>query len=215
MKRLVILGAGALGELVAYHAKNDSDYQIIGFYDDYSEKNEFFNFPILGKTEKIIEDYKKNNFDYIFIAIGYKQMKARKSLFDKFKGIIPIATIIHSSCYVDDSCKIGEGVILLPRVVLDYGVEIGDNVLLNTGSVVAHHSTIGNNSFIAPGVNIAGYVKVASECFIGIGAIIVDMINIKENSTIGAGALVIKNLDENSVSIGSPAKIIRFNEKLD
>jgi len=209
-KRIAILGAAALGELIAYHAENDSGYKVVGFYDDFSESKNFNKYSILGKFNQVEEDYKKNYFDYIVIALGYKQMRVKKELFNKFKGIIPFANVIHSSCYIDNSCKIGEGVVFLPRVVLDYKVVIHDNVLINTGSIIAHHSIIQNNTFIAPGVSIAGYVNISSECFIGIGSIIKDMVEIGKNNTIGAGSVVVKDIkEENTVSVGIPSKIIK------
>lgn len=207
---MAIIGAGELGKLIAHHACTDAEYEVVGYYDDYQQNKTFNGLPIFGKCEKVLVDFKNGLFDQLFIGIGYTHMESRSSYFKKFKGIIPFANIIHSSAYIDSSCKIGEGIFILPGNVLDYGVVINDNVLLNTGGVIAHHSIVGSHSFVAPAVQIAGFVNVEESCFIGIGATILDCIEIGRNSTIGAGSVVTKNIIENSISFGSPAKIVRM-----
>jgi sugar O-acyltransferase (sialic acid O-acetyltransferase NeuD family) len=209
--RIAIIGAAELGKLIAAHAPGEMDVTVIGYYDDNNSAGYFNDLPILGKTDAILKDFHSGLFDSIMIGIGYNHMNARAKLFEQFKGIIPFANIIHSSSYVDKSCKLGEGIFILPGVVLDYEVEIGDNVLLNTGTIVAHHSKIGTHSFIAPGVKIAGLVRVGSKCFIGIGSNLKDSIEIGDFSIIGAGSLVLKNIENNSVYMGAPAKFIRNN----
>ncbi|MEP6927684.1 MAG: acetyltransferase [Ginsengibacter sp.] len=206
--KLAIAGAGELGKLVAHHAINDSKFEIVGYYDDFKKEHDFNGFPLLGKIDDAFLHFDSNRFDKIFIAIGYAQMAAREFYYKKFKAKIPLANIIHTSSYIDISCKIGEGIFILPGCTLDFGVEVGDNVLLNTGVTIAHHTKIGTNAFIAPAVQMAGLITIDENCFVGIGSTIKDCINIGKNSIIGAGAVVVKNTSENSTSIGVPAKEI-------
>lgn len=206
--KLAIIGAGELGKLVAHHAVHNSQFEIVGYYDDFRKEKEFNKFPVLGKIDDVIADFKAKRFDQLFIAIGYSQMKAREACYKKFKQNVPLANIIHSSSYVDLSCVIGEGVFISPGCTLDFGVEIEDNVLLNTGVTIAHHTRVGANTFVAPAVQMAGLITIKENCFIGIGATIKDCINIGRNSIIGAGAVVIKDTAESSTSIGVPAKQI-------
>ncbi len=207
---LAIIGAAELGKLIAFHAENDLGYKIIGFFDDFCTDEFHAGYPVLGKTNEIEIGYKLKIFDCLMIGIGYNHMEIRSKFLNQFKGKIPFANIIHSTAYIDKSCVIGEGVFILPRVVIDMGVIIEDNVLLNIGCIIAHHSIIGRNSFLAPGVHIAGLVNIESQCFIGIGAIVIDCITIKESSTIGAGTLVLSDTEVNSISVGVPSKIIRY-----
>ncbi|WP_421941601.1 NeuD/PglB/VioB family sugar acetyltransferase [Pedobacter sp.] len=210
--RIAIIGADELGKLIAYHAIEDSGYEVVGYYDDFKTNTSFDGYPILGKTGSVIKDFEAGKFDKIIIAIGYNHMDARASIFETFKNKIPFANIIHSSAYIDKQCKLGEGIFILPKVAVDMGTEIDDNVLLNTGTIVAHHTKIGKHSFVAPGVHFAGLINVGEKCFIGIGAIIKDCITIENSSVIGAGSLVLKDTEKHSVSIGSPAKIIKYKQ---
>jgi len=71
MKRLAIIGSGDLGRLIAFHAKNDHHYNVVGFFDDYAIINSNVDgYPILGKTTEVIDNFSKGNYDYLIIAIG-------------------------------------------------------------------------------------------------------------------------------------------------
>ncbi len=210
--KLAIIGAGELGKLIAHHAVTGPGFEIAGYYDDFVQAPAFNGSPVLGNCERIPGDFEKKVFDQLFIGIGYDHRKPRAAYFERFRGKIPFANIIHPSAYVDPGCRLGNGVFLLPGVVLDFGVVIEDNVLINTGGIIAHHSTVQQHSFIAPGVQVAGLVTIGPSCFIGTGATIVDEINIAEGSIVGAGAVVISNTKKNSVSVGVPARIINYRE---
>jgi sugar O-acyltransferase (sialic acid O-acetyltransferase NeuD family) len=201
MKKLAIIGAGLLGKLIRHHA--EKKYSVVGFYDDFSSDN-----GLLGKINDVQLDYSQGNFDVIIIGIGYSQMEARITIFNSFKDKIPFANIIHPSAFIDESVKIGEGVVILPGCIIDMECIIGDNVLLNTGCVIAHHSTINNHCFLGPAVSIAGLVNVLSGSFIGVGSTIKDSVTIGERCILGAGTVVIKNIESKTISVGVPSKII-------
>jgi sugar O-acyltransferase (sialic acid O-acetyltransferase NeuD family) len=211
--KLAIIGAGELGKLIAHHAVNDSGYELAGYYDDFVTNETFNGSPVLGKCDKIFSDHKQGIFDELMIGIGYDHMKPRSNYFEKFYPAIPFANIIHSSAYIDPSCSLGKGIFILPGTVLDFEVIIGNNVLINTGGIIAHHSKVLNHTFIAPAVQVAGLVTIHECCFIGIGATIIDCINIAKGSVIGAGSVVIKNTETNSVSVGVPAKFIKYQNE--
>lgn len=210
MKKLAIIGAGDLGQLIAHHAVNDSHYNVVGFFDDTKSKGELIEgTEVLGGLNEIEKLYQSTTFDVLMIGIGYNHMNFRKKIFEQFQKTIPFATIIHSSCYVDSSCTIGDGVFLLPGCVLDKHVIIGDNVLLNTGCTIAHDTTIRNHCFLSPSVKIAGKTIVEECCVIGINSTIIDNITISKNIKTGGGSVVINNLTESGLYVGIPAKLIK------
>lgn len=207
MKRLAIIGCGDLGEQIAYHALTDNHYQPVGFFDDSHTEGAFkYGLPIFGKLNKVVDQYNKGKFDVIMIALGYHHFSLKENIFNKLKSSnIPFGSIIHTSSYVDPSCKIGEGVIIYPGCTLGMNVVIKDNCLLNVGCVIAHDTTIDNHSFLSPGVKIAGFVKIGKKVSLGIGSVIIDNIKIADNVRTGAGAVVIENLRNAGLYIGIPA----------
>ena len=97
---------------------------------------------------------------------------------------------------VDDPIVIGEGTNIQDNAIVHtdkgYVVEIGSLVTIGHGAII-HGCSIGDNSLI------------------GMGAIILNGAKVGNNCIVGAGALITKNtiIPENSLVLGSPAKVIR------
>jgi len=58
-------------------------------------------------------------------------------------------------------------------------------------------------------VHISGAVNISELSFLGIGATIIQRIKICKNVTIGAGSVVTKDIPDNVITVGNPAKIIK------
>jgi sugar O-acyltransferase (sialic acid O-acetyltransferase NeuD family) len=210
LKKLAILGSGDLGQLIAHHAEEDGHYSVVGFFDDFMKEGSIIGqVKVIGKLNEVFEKYEAKKFDEIIIGIGYKHIQFRKNIFEKFFEKIPFAKIIHSSSYVDKSCKVSEGCFVLPGCVLDKGVVLNSNVLMNTASVIAHDSIIGAHTFISPSVSIAGFVNIGQCCNIGINSTIIDNVSICDNVQVGGGGVVIKNIVKSGLYVGNPVKYIR------
>ena len=210
LQRLFIIGSGELGQQALHYAQIDGRYVVVGFIDDYKEKNEVINgVPVRGSVEDIMPLYETGVFDALFIAIGYKHLRAKRAIFEKFWKKVPFATIIAEPAYIDPTAKIGDGVLIYPGCIIDKNVVVDHNAILNLNVVVSHDSFVGNSTFCAPRVTIAGFTKVSSCCFLGVGSCIIDNISICEDVILGAASLVIKDLDSSGTYVGVPATLIK------
>ena len=81
-----------------------------------------------------------------------------------------------------------------------YGVEIQDEVQIGSHCSIYSESTIDNKN---------GKVTLKRNCKIGSHSIIMPGITIGENSIIGAFSFVNKNVPDNVIAFGIPAKIIK------
>ena len=202
-KKIVILGAGGFGREV-YHLIDKDFYDVVGFIDN---QNTLENLPvsIIG-GDIIIEKLKSKNIaEYLAIAIG--DMKARRILYNLCKGFnIGLPTIIHSSATILTSSQIGNGTFVYPGAVIMNDCKIGNSVLVNSGVTMGHDVEIGDFSNINPGVHLAGRIKIGEECLIGIGASIRENIKIGNRVIIGAGSVVVKDIPDDSLVYGVPAK---------
>ena len=92
------------------------------------------------------------------------------------------------------------------------GAEIGEASIINTKSSGDHECILGDGVHIAPGVTLCGCVKIGSYTMISAGAVVVlPRIGIGPNVLVGAGSVVIRDLPDNVVAIGVPAKVVREN----
>lgn len=208
--RLAIVGAGDYGKQIHHWAEITGDYEIVGYFDDYTQPNIIIkDKPILGKISTIEELFKLGIFDQLFIAIGYKHSNFKQVLFQQLKNKIPFATIIVSPTYIDPTARIGENVLIGPGCIIGEDCIIEDNTKISQGTSISHNSRIQAGTYISPSVNVAGFSNIGQCCFIGIGSTIIDNIIIGNNITIGASALVVKNLTEEGTYIGVPCKKVK------
>ncbi len=109
----------------------------------------------------------------------------------------------HFSC--GNACFINSG------VVLGACSKIGNHILINRGACLGHHLFLDDYVSIGPGVTIGGNVQVGRGTLIGAGAVILPSIQIGRHAVIGAGSVVTKNVDNNTVVVGNPAKTLKVN----
>lgn len=209
MKTLGIIGSGDLGLQMAHFAIADKHYEKVVFIDDYETQSEKNGFEIIGKSNEVEELYNKGFFDEIIIGIGYKHLRKKKELFEKYSNKIPFGKIIHSSSWIDETSVIEKGCFIYPNCVIDANVIINANTILNLCCTIAHNSIIGSHSFLSPRIAIAGFVEIEEQCFLGINSTIIDNIKIKAETQIGAGSVVIKSIEKSGLYVGNPVKFVR------
>lgn len=87
------------------------------------------------------------------------------------------------------------------------GIEIGDNVLIGQQVVIA---TINHDLNPEKRKNmLSAPVKIGNRVWIGAHATILSGVTVGDNSVIAAGAVVTKDVPENAVVAGVPARIIK------
>lgn len=207
--RIAIIGAGALGQQIAQHLRQQGR-RVAGFFDDTCPGAITPEGPVLGLVRAVAAGYAARNFDELLLGIGYRHMARRQQVFEELRADgIPFGQFIHPSAYVDPSVRLGPGVFISPGCVLDLNVRLEANVLLYTGCVVAHDTRIGPHSLLAPGVRLAGCVQVGARCFLGIGTTVIDLLEVGADVRTGGGTVVTCSLPEPGTYVGVPARRLR------
>ncbi|MBP3841961.1 MAG: serine acetyltransferase [Bacilli bacterium] len=101
---------------------------------------------------------------------------------------------------------------------IPYKSTIGDGTVFPHGAlgVVIHEDAIiGNNCKILPNAVIGGrgdeksVPVIGNNVLIGAGAVIIGNVKIGDNSSVGANAVVLKDVPNNSIAVGVPAKVTK------
>ena len=93
-------------------------------------------------------------------------------------------------------------------------IVIEDNVLIGSKVYISDHSHGSNDITLRPALRklySKGPVIIEKNVWIGEGVVVLPGVTIGMNSIIGANAVVTKSIPQNSVAVGNPAKVIRFN----
>lgn len=196
MKRIIIIGAGGHGKVVADIIKLSGD-KVVGYIDD-KDPAEFPGFNIIGTTA----DIGKTDCWY-FAAVGNCSVREKIMNYD-----VKWYTAIHPTAVIAEGVAIGEGSCVMANAVINSSTKIGKGVIINTASTIDHDCTISDFVHIAPGVNISGTVTVGSKTWIGVGSAVSNNVNICGGCMIGAGAVVIKDINESGTYVGTPVRKI-------
>jgi sugar O-acyltransferase (sialic acid O-acetyltransferase NeuD family) len=194
----------------------EQDFQVVGYIDDFSQKDSFCNYPILGKTDDLLEIVEKYKIDGGFISIG--DNFTRWQIFQKIRKKVQnfkFVKAIHKKAIIGKNVEIGDGTVVMAGAVINPSSRIGEHSIINTSSVIEHDSQIGDFSTIAPKVAMGGGVQIGNFSTISIGATVKHLIKIGDDVVVGANSLVLKNLPNNIVAYGLPAKKIRERKRED
>ena len=118
---------------------------------------------------------------------------------------LPVA---HRSAVMSRWARPGRGIQRLAGSIVNAGARLGDNVIVNTGAIVEHDCVLGDHVHVATGARLAGNVTVGVGTHIGAGATVRQGIAIGARAVVGAGAVVIRDVPEDAVEVGVPARPI-------
>jgi len=86
---------------------------------------------------------------------------------------------------------------------------IEENVKIDNLVHIAHGVHVGRNSVVIANAMVAGSVNIGENSWIAPSASILNKKNIGTNSLVGLGAVVTKDVEDNTIVAGNPAKFIR------
>lgn len=173
-------------------------------YGDYSEIE-----PILINYQNEIEDMiiETSSRNSAIELMDIKHLNAR----------------IEPGAIIREHVTIGKSAVIMMGAIINIGVSVGDETMVDMGAILGGCVKVGKRCHIGAGAVLAGVIEPANakpviiedDVLIGANAVILEGIHIKKGAVIGAGAIVTKDVEENCVVAGNPARVIKMKNEVD
>lgn len=217
-KQIIILGGLGNGSVIANaiidaNKRGDYEWEFAGYLNDRTEKGGTIEgFPVLGNLKDCAELAKE---DYYFINTIFR-IDGQQERLDLFEGFnLPdskLATFIHPLSYIAPNVRLGNGSVVMPNVSISSGTSFGKGCLIMVGATIGHNNTIGKYCHFAAQCCMGAYMNIGDGVHIGLNATTRENITIGNNATLGMGSVLTKNMGENEIWAGNPAKFLRMAE---
>ncbi len=177
--------------------------------------NREYYYPSQPELLKVQMKYMDLNFNYNQIPPSHKEEKVSllKKLFGQFGEGSWVETPYYANwggrhVYFGKHVYANSNLIMVDDtyIKVDDYTQMGPNVTL----VTATHPT--NAQEREKGLQINMPIKIGRNCFLGAGTIVLPGVTIGDNVVVGAGSIVNKDLPDNVIAVGVPAKIIKREE---
>ncbi|MCB0452957.1 MAG: acetyltransferase [Aequorivita sp.] len=177
-------------------------------YDDNPKVEAICHIPVQKFKSEISglkETGLKENW-VISIGNNKNRKEVREKLSEKF------GLLIHKTASISSWSAIGDGTVVMAKVVINASTKIGEHCIINSGAVIEHDCIVGDFAHISPNASLAGGVTIGEGTQIGIGACVLPEISIGKWATIGAGAVIIRDVPDGATVIGNPGRVIKINK---
>ena len=120
---------------------------------------------------------------------------------------------IHPSVIIGNDVHLGYGVVAMAGVIFNPGAVAGNFTFFATGAQIEHDCAIDNFASVSAGSVLGGHVHIKKYSAVTLGVTIFDRVTIGQNTVIGSGSLVTKDIPDNVLAYGNPAKAVREREQ--
>jgi len=211
-EKVVILGAGAQAKYILeiFSISKSFKVECVIDVDNNPERlgKEIYGFKIQKWNKEYLSALKKKGVGKAIVAHGNNTRK--ENLFIKVKEMeFELVNAIHPKSIIATTVILGKNVIVNAGAVIQPFARIANGVMVHSGVVVEHDNIIEDFVNLGPGVRLAGGVRVKKGAYVYTGASVIPTITIGSNSIVGAGAVVIKDVPDNVVVVGNPARVLK------
>jgi sugar O-acyltransferase (sialic acid O-acetyltransferase NeuD family) len=202
-----VFGAGGHGKVVADVAVQ-CGWACAGFVDDRTSSCAAVDLSlrVLGDRRWLCSRQR----DTCRVALGVGDNYDREAIASFLHSAgIEVVTVISPFAVVSPSAQIGAGTVIMPGAVVNAMAIIGAGAIINSGSVVEHDVKVGNYAHLSPNSTLGGGAEVGEFAHVGLGASVLPLIRIGCRSILGAGSVITREIPDDVIAFGVPARIKR------
>lgn len=146
--RLIILGAGGHGRVVADIARQTGRYEQVLFLDDHAVGKD-----VIGKCADYIQFKSQDTEMYPAFGNNAGRVEWENKIVEAH---ISLAKIIHPLAYVSPKAEIANGCVVMPYAIVNTGCIVKKACIVNVGAIVDHDCILEEGCHLAPGAIVKG-----------------------------------------------------------
>lgn len=204
-----MIGDGSVAKMAKEIVALTDTYELIAVLDDkyvdsYQTQDGVYVGPFTDSMQLSLADV-------FFIAIGSNEKRAEiftllQEPMEKYPNLI------HPSAIISPNARIGYGNFIMAGAIINVDATVNNQCIVNSGCIIGHDAMLENFSQTSPGTVITGYVHIQEGVNIGANVSVIPNVEIGAWAVIGAGSTVTRDIAENIVAVGSPAKLLKERE---
>lgn len=203
-KKILLYGAGSSIIVDIEETCRRCNIHIVAIVKNYDCISYAINQDKILNVTEIDDHLLQLSFVFPLFTPGHRKYAYEEAMSIGAKVFGPL---VDPTAILPQSIDISEGVYVNSGVTIGAATFLGAFSFINRGASLGHHATISEFVSIGPGVNTGGQVLINRGAVIGTGAVILPNISVGANSVVGAGAVVTRDVPDNSVVVGNPARI--------
>ncbi|MEV1328695.1 NeuD/PglB/VioB family sugar acetyltransferase [Micromonospora costi] len=210
---LVVVGCGGHGREIVTIARAADEaagrrlWRLLGVVDDRpSEENlkrlQRLDVPYLGGVAWL-----RDAPPEVHHVIGIGDPRVRRTVGRRIDGYAtPAASLVHPDATIGPDARYGPGFVAFAGARVTTNVTMGRHVHLNQNSTVGHDSTLADYVSVNPLAAVSGECVLAEGVLIGTTAAVLQGLRVGRDSIVGAGACVVRDVPDEVVVKGVPAR---------
>ena len=141
-----------------------------------------------------------------WVTPGWRKERVDQAL---SSGLLLAGALVDATAVIPRAFSIGKGSYINAGAIIGAQCEFGYCVMIGRNASVGHQSTLDDFVSVGPGATIASKVVVQRGSVIGAGATVAPDVKIGSNSVVASGASVFRDVPDNVVVVGNPARIAK------
>lgn len=210
-EKIVVFGASGHARVVLDICELRGSYEVAALLDTYKPRGATCcGHEVVGTWRDLPSLLASGSIDGGIVAIGDNWLRAK--IVESIRTLVPdfsFVTAVHPSAQIAADVVLGAGSVVMAGAVVNPGCHVGEFCIVNTRSSLDHECVMSDYSSLGPGVVVGGCVHIGEYSAIGIGAVVLHEVQIGNHAVIGASSTVFKNVPDNVVAYGTPARVIR------